>query len=54
MLPFSADRTVVKKISSLRRYTLFKVTLFGGTIEVLAKKLDFSIDGESKRDRSAR
>lgn len=37
MPPSPKDKPIRKKLSSLRNYALFRVTFFGGTVEVLAK-----------------
>ncbi len=37
MPPSTKDKPIRLKISSIRRYVLFTVTFFGGTVEVLAK-----------------
>jgi hypothetical protein len=37
MSPQPNDRPILKKLSAIREYRLYKVTFFGGTIEVLAK-----------------
>lgn len=52
MPPFNADHPILKKISSIRRYRLFRVTFFGGTIEVLATCFELKLsEGPRKRSK---
>lgn len=37
MPPSPKDKPIRKKLSTIRKYVLFRVTFFGGTIDVLAK-----------------
>jgi hypothetical protein len=41
MPPGPQDKPVKGKLASIKKYTLFRITFFGGTIEILAK--DFTI-----------
>jgi hypothetical protein len=41
MPPMSKDQPVLKKLSAIRKYTLFRVTFHGGTLEVLAKNFRY-------------
>ena len=43
MPPSSNVKPIRKKLSSIKKYVLFKVTFFGGTIEVLARS--FTLKG---------
>jgi hypothetical protein len=38
MPPMPKDKPVRKKLASIRKFHLFKITFFGGTFEVLAKR----------------
>jgi hypothetical protein len=46
MPPSPGDKPIKKKLSSIRKYVLFRVTFFGGTIEVLARS--FTLRRSSK------
>jgi len=50
MPPSPKDKPIRKKLFSLRSYALFKVTFFGGTIEVLAKSFTFRRAGNGAQD----
>jgi hypothetical protein len=45
MPPSPKDKPIRKKLSSIRKFVLFRVNFFGGTIEVLAKKFNLKADG---------
>ena len=47
MPPSSKDQPIRKKLSTIKKYTLFRVTFHGGTVEVLAK--NFIYKGPSNR-----
>jgi hypothetical protein len=38
MPPSPRDLPIRKKLSSIRKYRLFKITFFGGTVEILARQ----------------
>src|SRR5258708_14941449 len=42
MSPSPRDKPIRKKLSSIGKYLLFRVTFFGGTVEVLAKNCKLS------------
>ena len=42
MPPSSKVKPIRKKLSSIKKYVLFRVTFFGGTIEVLARSFTFT------------
>jgi len=44
MPPLAEDEPVRKKLSTLRDYILFKITFFGGTVEILAKSYKLSCE----------
>lgn len=55
MPPTPKDKPIRKKLSSIRRYRLFKLTFYGGTIEVLARNFKLKTIGRGSRTpRAAR
>jgi hypothetical protein len=47
MPPQPKDMPVRKKLSAIRNYTLFKLTFFGGTAEILAKNFELRLESEN-------
>jgi len=45
MPPSPEDKPIRKKLSSIRKFVLFRITFFGGTVEVLAKKFTLKAGG---------
>ncbi len=49
MPPKHKNRPIWKKLATLRRYRLFKITFFGGTVEILARSFVLTIAKKKKR-----
>ena len=47
MPPSPKDKPIRKKLSSLNDYVLFKLTFFGGTVEVLARSFTLKLTNEA-------
>jgi hypothetical protein len=49
MPPLPMDKPIRKQLSSILRYRLFRITFFGGTVEVLARNFILEATGGARR-----
>ena len=49
MPPFHREFPIRKKLLSIRKYRLFKITFFGGTIEILGKSFALKLSKRKQR-----